>query len=158
VGEYDIYIIDEDFDNYYFMSVDLNGIDTVDISFLNEELTARLITADGRETRVEGILTFYLFTVNNLSDYDIYAIYISPVYENYEPIDILPYILEAGDSFDYNDIIFDYELDIDEWNFYVVDTDGDESVYDDVFLLWELEYVNIDWDYELSGYVCEFVY
>jgi len=180
---YDIRVIDQDDDVYEFKYVPLKAKATVTISF-NNGLMAEIVQADGTRTTVDGVLNtaytpdddvvidnppvnqmpdytsrnFY-FTIYNESSYRIYAIYIEPAYSDRgdnPSYDILPNILEAGDSYYFEGGV--NNADTVDWRMFVVDVDGDESASYDVFNPWLLSYVDIVWDSSIGGYVCEFHY
>lgn len=101
----------------------------------------------------------FTFTLYNESAYSVYAVYMMPAYTDGEGVDILPQVLEAGQSYEFTATASgpDYE-GVTEWVLRVVDVDGDESSSYDVFNPWLLSYVDITWDSNSGGYVCTFVY
>ncbi|MCR4655301.1 MAG: hypothetical protein K5770_03615 [Lachnospiraceae bacterium] len=103
----------------------------------------------------DGIVDFY---INNYSDYEIVYAYIYP--ENYPDVevDILPGTLPSGRSYNYRRTINSYYWDEGNWRIYLVDSDGDTSIIDDVFNPWSLADINVYWDPYGGGYTCEFGY
>ena len=181
---YDIKVVDEDDDTYFFKYVKLKIGTEVVISF-GDELIADIIHADGVQETVIGELYSeaggysggeepqngtvtgtgydtsgqYTFAVYNQSEYDIYAIYIGVVdASEYDDIDLLPQILSAGDSTQLIGQASQGDWINTEWTLYIEDVDGDVSASYDIFNPWLLTYVDINWDSNSGGYVCEFYY
>ncbi|MDL2219718.1 hypothetical protein LJC04_05245, partial [Ruminococcaceae bacterium OttesenSCG-928-O06] len=72
--------------------------------------------------------------------------------------DLLPIILEAGESYNAVGQVSRGDWDATDWTLYITDVDGDTSASFEVFNPWELSYVDIQWDSSAGGYVCTFVY
>lgn len=112
------------------------------------------VTGTGYDTNGQ-----YTFAVYNESDYDIYAIYIGIAgASEYDDIDLLPQVLPAGESIDLVGQASQGDWINKDWTLYVEDVDGDVSSTYDVFNPWLLSYVDIYWDNNSGGYVCEFYY
>lgn len=174
-NNFDIKVIDEDGDTYVFTRVPLEEGTEVAIT-LSTDLTATVTALDGSQTTVLGELNggtggesdpvdvvdttqSFTFTLYNESVYDVYAVYMMPAYTDGEGVDILPSVLEAGQSYEFSATPDgpDYE-GVTEWVLRVVDVDGDESSSYDVFNPWLLSYVDITWDTATGGYICTFMY
>jgi hypothetical protein len=112
------------------------------------------VTGTGNDTN--GL---YSFTAYNESSYDIYSIHmgIKGASSSYD-IDILPQVLASGENFELSGIASQGDWLNTEWTLYITDVDGDKSASYDSFNPWMLSYVNINWDSNSMGYVCEFVY
>ena len=170
---YDIKVIDEDDDIYTFTYASLVDGSKVDISF-GDGLIATITGPDGTTEVISGKLDSaysgdeyydytlepFTFTIYNESDFDVYAIYMAPAGEPIEDgIDILSSILEAGDSTEIEGDLAGTEYEgVTTWQMYVEDVDGDTSVSTVEFDPWSVLYVDILWDSNSYGYVCDFVY
>lgn len=170
---YDIRIVDQDEDVYLFKYVPLNEGSKVAISF-GDGLIAEVTGADGSSQTVGGELVSgsgddsggdydytmedFAFNIYNESEYSIYAVYMYPAYTDGDGVDVLPTVLESGDSQYVTGSVVgtDYE-GITEWVLHVVDVDGDASISYDVFDPWNISYVDVTWDSSVGGYVCDFV-
>lgn len=101
----------------------------------------------------------FSFAVYNESDYDIYAIYMGILNAGSEyDLDILPAILAAGDDTVVSGQVSQGDWMNTEWTLYIEDVDGDTSASFDVFNPWTISYVDIYWDGNNGGYVCDFYY
>jgi len=99
------------------------------------------------------------FVIYNESDYEIYAVYISPV--NSPPsdeMDILPNILGPGENYYFNAKMPAQYWGVTDWVMSVVDVDGDSSVSYEAFNPFKLTYVDIEWHGEAGHYICKFFY
>lgn len=113
-----------------------------------------VVTGTGNDTNGQ-----YTFTVYNESDYDIYAIHMGVVNASADSdIDILPQVLPAGQSTELVGMASQGDWLNTEWSLYITDVDGDRSVSYDSFNPWTVSYVDIYWDSDSFGYVCEFFY
>ncbi len=170
---YDIRIIDQDGDTYTFTYVPLKAGSAVTISFL-DGLNATVTGVDGAQSVISGSLEYangdsseeasiydgaFVFTVYNESPYQLYSIHMSPDSSTDDSVDILPAILEPGASQEVTGSVADtpYAGETD-WYLYVTDVDEDVSSSAEAFDPWLVKYVNVYWDSETGGYVCEFVY
>lgn len=174
---YDIKIVDETQDVYEFTYVPLQDDTTVTIGYdggpvvtvtgadgeenvitgkLNGEAVEDTQQADGEDQ--DNVSDAFSFTIYNESEYDIYAIYMAPANSDGAGVDILPEVLQAGQSYDYQGSFMGTEYEgITEWTLHVVDVDGDTSISEDVFIPWQISYVDIAWDDSIVGYTCTFV-
>jgi hypothetical protein len=185
-NNYDILVIDEDRDEYTFTRVPLQNGSEVAIYFGEEGLAADVYDDEGNDAAtVYGTLGDaydgddaqpdvgaddiaatgsdtdgqYIFTVYNESDYDIYAIHMGTADASAEEdIDILPEVLSAGESTDLSGTAPQELWSNTEWTLYITDTEGDTSTSFDEFNPWIVSYVDIYWDSDNGGYVCEFAY
>ena len=99
------------------------------------------------------------FTIYNESDYDIYAIYIGRADASSEDdIDVLPYILDAGESYFVDIYVNRADWNATDWTIYIEDDEGDYSADFEVFNPWEILYIDVYWSNDVGGYVCDFVY
>ncbi len=184
---YDIRVVDEDSDEYTFTRVPLQDGSEVAIYFGDQGLAADVADAGGTltatvvgnlngggtaapaETPTDAAPTVtgtgndtngqYSFTVYNESSYDIYAIYMGVSNATAsQDLDILPQILPAGESIELVGLASQGDWMNTEWTLNVVDVDGDESLSFDSFNPWLVSYINITWDSNNGGYLCEFVY
>lgn len=183
---YDILVVDEDDDEYIFKYVTLRQGTEVTVYFDADGLYVHVLHSDGSEEYVDGefysssnndvpdpapvvvdpLYTtgyetngYYSFTIYNESPYDIYAVDLGLASGWVaDDNDMLPYILSAGDSFTVEGPLpVDYYNETD-WTLYVTDVDGDVSSSYDYCNIWGLSYVDITWDSDAYGYVCEFFY
>ncbi len=178
---YDFKIVDEDEDVYLFQYVSLVEGSKVDISF-GDGLIATVTSPDGTSSTVSGALESpsgsvatgsdpeeegvydytqdpFSFTVYNESNYDIYAIYMAPKGAESETVDILTEILKSKASADVEGSVAGTQFQgATTWQMYVEDVDGDTSVSVAEFDPWMLIYVDIVWDGDSGGYVCDFYY
>ncbi len=183
---YDILVVDEDRDEYTFARVPLQNGSEVAIYFGEEGLAAEVADSNGElsatvigeingggsgggETPNDVPATVtgtgndtngqYSFTIYNESDYDVYAIYMGVSNASAsEDLDILPQVLPAGNSTDVVGLASQGDWLNTEWTLNVVDVDGDESLSFESFNPWLVSYINIAWDSNNGGYVCEFGY
>ncbi|MDL2258804.1 hypothetical protein LJC42_06600 [Eubacteriales bacterium OttesenSCG-928-K08] len=177
---YDIKVIDEDEDAYLFSRVALQEGATIVIGFSDSGLVAEVTQKDGTLSTVSGTLQGvdstgggsssaagtgyetsgeYGFNIYNESSYDIYAIYMGlSGASSSDDVDVLPQILEAGESIFVSGTADSSIWEYTDWTLYVVDVDNDSSASYETFNPWLLTYVNITWSGDSSGYVCEFVY
>ena len=171
---YDIKVVDEDEDIYLFKYASLVAGSNVEISF-GDGLIATITGPDGSTEVVSGTLSGpstepeddydytledFTFTIYNESAFDIYAIYMAPYgADEDDVVDILTNILPAGKSTEIEGSVAgtDYE-GITTWQMYVVDVDDDSSVSVEEFDPWQVTYIDIRWDSDSFGYVCDFVY
>ena len=99
------------------------------------------------------------FTIYNESDYDIYAIYVGRAdASSDDDIDVLPYILKAGESYFVDIYVDEADWNATEWTIYIEDDEGDYSADFEVFNPWEILYVDVYWSNDAGGYICDFVY
>ncbi len=175
---YDILIVDHEMDTYLFYSVMLenmggfsvyfaDGAPVVDAMNPNQEVTStvqgELVFAEeaatGEGATAEAPDGSYSFTVYNESAYDVYSIHIGlPTGAPEDDVDVLPMVLYAGESYQIEGYASEGDMDVQDWTFFVTDTDGDTSAEYQIFNPWEVAYVDIIWDSSVGGYVCEFVY
>lgn len=179
---YDFKIVDEDEDVYLFQYVSLVEGSKVDISF-GDGLIATITGPDGTTSTVSGVLESsssgdvatgsdpeesdvydytqdpFSFTIYNESDYDIYAIYMAPEGAESETVDILTEILKSKGSTNVEGSVAGTQFQgATTWMLYVEDVDGDTSVSVSHFDPWMVIYVDIIWDSNSVGYVCDFYY
>ncbi|MDR3085642.1 MAG: hypothetical protein LBU47_04945 [Christensenellaceae bacterium] len=172
-NNYDIRVVDEDEDEYLFERVPMQNGAKVVIAFGDAGLEASSTLADGSAVTVTGNLSsgsgaepadapaggYYSFTVQNNSDFDIFAIYMGPsTGAAADDIDILPVVLAARDETRVEGYVEGANARIDEWTLFVRDTDGDESVSYDAFNPWTLQYVVVYWNSNTGGWECAFHY
>lgn len=113
-----------------------------------------VVTGTGNDTNGQ-----YTFSVYNESAYDIYSIHMGILGASAEyDIDILPQILPAGSGAELVGMASQGDWLNTEWTLYITDVDGDTSASFDSFNPWTVSYVDIYWDSESQGYVCEFFY
>ncbi len=118
------------------------------------EAPAPTVTGTGNDTN--GLMEF---TVYNESDYEIYAIYVGVSNAAAEDdLDILPATIPPHESADASVVASQGDWLNTEWTMYVTDVDGDTSASFETFNPWLLSYVDISWDSNAGGYVCNFVY
>ncbi|MGI5898718.1 MAG: hypothetical protein ACOX8S_02210 [Christensenellales bacterium] len=181
---YDIKIVDEDEDVYFFQYVSLIEGSKVDISF-GDGLIATVTGPDGTSSTVSGNLQLssgdvggvsepggqdepqeydytqdpFSFQIYNESDYDIYAIYMAPDGSESETVDILAEVLKSKGSTTVEGSVAGTQFQgATTWTLYVEDVDGDTSVSMSYFDPWMVIYIDITWDSSSGGYVCEFFY
>ncbi|MDR2515277.1 MAG: hypothetical protein LBD02_08770 [Christensenellaceae bacterium] len=181
-SSYDVRIVDEDSDEYLFERVSIVDGTKVTISFSEDGLVATSVAPSGAESSVIGALNGesvsggsdpgdtgsldgygtngqFGFSIYNESDYDIYAIYMGPSTSGSEnDVDILPSILNKRQSTTVSGRVNQADWASTEWTLFIVDVDDDTSSSYDTFNPWTLSYVNIRWDSNQGGYVCEFIY
>jgi hypothetical protein len=174
---FDILVVDEDDDEYLFERVTMQNGAEVQITF-DGELIATTILLNGSASSVAGELNsgsgsatgtsaggaadysgagHYSFAIYNLSDYDVYAIYMGPRNASIEDVDILPSILPANGDTAVDGYVNGAENN-NEWTLYIEDTDGDVSASYEVFNPWTIRYVDIYWNTNSAGWDCDFYY
>lgn len=138
-------------ENGYLMPLrDVANAETAAILYRTLELAGALST--------EAPDYFAEFAIYNETDNRIYAVNVMPTYSDGEGVDILPYILDAGDAY-YAEITGSFiYTDSDDWKIWITDTEGRTSVNYQSFRPEELIYLDILWDSGRGGYYCEFVY
>ena len=154
------------------LAVDVYGQGENLISTVNGTLnggggaSADVVEDGGRGDDVEELVGagytssgYFSFTVYNESNYDIVAIYMG-LAEGYsaEEFDILPVVLYSGDNIGIENTIVEDFWGEEYWFLYVVDSEGDTSAARDVFDPWSVSYVDVNWNSDAGGYVCEFNY
>lgn len=98
------------------------------------------------------------FTIYNESPYEIYSVNVMPAYTDGGGIDLLPLILEPGESYDVRLTgSFEY-ADSDLWHMYITDEDGYSNYEYDTFYPRTLLYVDIIWDDDYGEYYLDFQY
>ena len=175
-NSFDIKVIDEDRDEYIFERVPLLDGYTITISWngglmanIADQTGAHLINVPGTMRGMEGasdpgdqlddFVPSYGFFIYNDSPYDITAILVGPSGGAADDdVNIITEILRGNDHIwiDGTGGLDAYE--ITEWTMFVIDIDNDKSIIYDVFNLWELKAVHINWDSSNNGYVKEFIY
>ena len=101
----------------------------------------------------------FSFLVNNSSGFDIYEIYIGIA--NGDPgkdLDLLETILFDDEQTLLRGKATKGDWGETEWSMYVVDSNGVTSSFYELFNPWELIAVDIYWDANVVGYVCDFLY
>ena len=74
-------------------------------------------------------------------------------------MDVLPAIMGPGESQAVTGSVAGTQYaGISTWYLFVVDVDNDVSISAESFDPWLVQYVNVHWDGDSGGYVCEFVY
>ena len=184
-ANYDIRVVDETKDTYEFTRVPLTNGAELAIYFGDDGLAVDVADSKGDVVgTVFGTLNGssiggsdapeqpsndfgtgyntngeFSFTVYNESDFDIFAIHMGSLNASSDAdIDMLPQVLPAGESIDLSGTVTEDEWLNTEWTLYVTDVDGDTSSSFDTFNPWEISYVNIRWDSNAGGYVCDFLY
>jgi hypothetical protein len=186
-NSFDMRIVDEDRDEYYFERVPLVDGYTVAITWdgglsavVADSAGTIISTVGGAMPGSGGDEEAYVddyeepasagtghatngrfsFTMYNESSFTIYSIHIVPSGAvNMELFDFLPRTIPAGESFVLEGTIGDEYWNVTEWTLHVTDVDGDTSVLGhETFNVWEISYADIHWDSSQGGYVCEFVY
>lgn len=187
-GNYDLKVVDEDDDAYRFDRLPLedgmeisialteNGQPLVGLTgasgstqeiagewILDDTDVADTDVGDAPQTNFTGTgndtAGYMEFTIYNESDYDIYAIFIGVANAAAEDdLDLLPAILPAHSDTVVSAVASSGDWMNTEWTMYVQDVDGDTSTSYEVFNPWTLQYVDITWDPDSFGYVCDFVY
>jgi hypothetical protein len=136
----------------------LNGGGEPDAASLNEgeseAASGQIAVGAGHDSNGQ-----YSFTVYNESSYDIYSIHMGLLSASAaDDIDMLPQVLPAGENIEISGVAEESVWSETEWTLRITDVDGDVSASFDTFNPWTVSYVDVKWDGESGGYVCEFFY
>lgn len=120
----------------------------------DDELEAQPLDYTGYDTN--GVISF---TIYNNTPYDIYSAKVgSTTSSSDSDIDILPAILSPDDTYDFEAVLDENAWDVTDWTIFFTDTDGDTSQSYETFNAWNVAVINVTWDEENRGYVCDFLY
>lgn len=99
------------------------------------------------------------FTIYNNTPFEIYSAKVGSTTSSADSdIDILPSTLAPDTTFDFKATLEESAWEVTDWTIYFTDTDGDTSQSYDTFNAWNLAYINVTWDDQNGGYVCDFTY